>query len=220
FVNFLIEIIEGPTEGIIGQRLRYFPKLYLVIASENCANKTQGAQGTSYRKMGYQWTQVIKEQPALSTWKRSKNKECIVAMNQSDFPTTTATKEFYGNDLIAEAEEKKSYANQRRRPHTFQVGDFGMQIFGVKNKLAPRYDMSTIFPISHIGSDLVEQWKIQSSSFGTRKLFKFKYENQVSLSGYVLLIDFFRKPWEKIYKENVCYRKNKIAFYNISCYFR
>jgi hypothetical protein len=102
---------------------------------------------------------------------------------------------FYGNDLIAEAEEKvriirqnmetlqyrkKSYADQRRRPLTFQVGDFlylkvspmkGVQRFGAKKNLAPRYvgpyqvierkgevvykiqlleDMSTAFPVFHV----------------------------------------------------------------------
>jgi hypothetical protein len=102
---------------------------------------------------------------------------------------------FYGNDLIAEAEEKvwvicqnmetmqyhqKIYADQRWRSLTFQVKDFvylkvspmkGMQRFGAKKKLAPRYvgpyqiierkgevaykiqlpeDMSMIFPVFHI----------------------------------------------------------------------
>jgi len=70
---------------------------------------------------------------------------------------------FYGVDLVNEAEEKvrliqenlrvaqsrqKSYADQRRRPLTFQVGDYvylkvspmkGVNRFGVKGKLAPRY---------------------------------------------------------------------------------
>jgi hypothetical protein len=69
----------------------------------------------------------------------------------------------FGPDVIKEAEEqvqlirnrlkaaqsrKKSYADSRRRPLTFQVGDFvylrvtplkGMQRFHVKVKLAPRY---------------------------------------------------------------------------------
>ena len=43
---------------------------------------------------------------------------------------------------------QKSYANNRRRPLTFEVGDYvylkvspikGVQRFGVKRKLAPRY---------------------------------------------------------------------------------
>jgi hypothetical protein len=102
---------------------------------------------------------------------------------------------FYGNDLIVEAKEKvrvirqsmettqyrkKSYADQRRRPLTFQVRDFvylkvspmkGMQRFGAKKKLGPRYvgpyqiierkggvaykiqlpeDMITIFLVFHV----------------------------------------------------------------------
>jgi hypothetical protein len=75
---------------------------------------------------------------------------------------------------------QKIYADQRRRPLTFEVEDFvylkvspmkGMQRFGAKKKLAPRYvgpyqiierkgevaykiqlpeDMSMIFPVFHI----------------------------------------------------------------------
>jgi hypothetical protein len=75
---------------------------------------------------------------------------------------------------------QKSYADQRRRPLTFEVGDFvylkvspmkGVQRFGAKKKLAPTYvgpyqvierkgevtykiqlpeDMSMIFPVFHI----------------------------------------------------------------------
>jgi hypothetical protein len=75
---------------------------------------------------------------------------------------------------------QKCYVDQRRRPLTFQVGDFvylkvstvkGVQRFGVKKKLAPRYvgpyqiierkgevaykiqlpeGMSTIFPVFHM----------------------------------------------------------------------
>jgi hypothetical protein len=70
---------------------------------------------------------------------------------------------FFGPDLVREAEEKvqciqrnlkkaqsrqKSYADQRRRPLMFEVGDYvylkvspmkGVACFGVKGKLAPRY---------------------------------------------------------------------------------
>jgi hypothetical protein len=69
----------------------------------------------------------------------------------------------FGPDLVTEAENKvkiiqanlktaqsrqKSYADQRRKPLQFQVGDFvylpvsptkGVQRFGIKGKLAPRY---------------------------------------------------------------------------------
>ena len=70
---------------------------------------------------------------------------------------------YYGIDFVAEAEEQvciiqqhmkaaqsrqKSYADKRRRPLTFEVGDYvylkvspikRVQRFGVKRKLAPRY---------------------------------------------------------------------------------
>ena len=69
----------------------------------------------------------------------------------------------FGPDLVTEAEEKvkviqtnlktaqsrqKSYADKRREPLQFKVGDFlylrvsptrGVQRFGIKGKLAPRY---------------------------------------------------------------------------------
>jgi hypothetical protein len=75
----------------------------------------------------------------------------------------TREHKIFGPDLVTEAEEKvktiqnnlkaaqsrqKSYADIRRRPLQFQVGDFvylrvsptrGIQRFGVKGKLAPRY---------------------------------------------------------------------------------
>jgi hypothetical protein len=75
----------------------------------------------------------------------------------------TGERKIFGPDLVIEAEEKvktiqnnlkaaqarqKSYADIRRRPLQFQVGDFvylrvsptrGIQRFGVKGKLAPRY---------------------------------------------------------------------------------
>ena len=70
---------------------------------------------------------------------------------------------YFGFDFATEAEEQvriiqqhmkaaqsrqKNYANKRRRPLTFEVGDYvylkvsplkGVQRFGVKRKLAPRY---------------------------------------------------------------------------------
>jgi hypothetical protein len=75
----------------------------------------------------------------------------------------TGERKIFGPDLVTEAEEKvktiqnnlkaaqtrqKSYADIRRRPLQFQVGDFvylrvsptrGIQRFGVKGKLPPRY---------------------------------------------------------------------------------
>jgi hypothetical protein len=75
----------------------------------------------------------------------------------------TGEHKIFGPDLVTEAEEKvktiqnnlkaaqsrqKSYADIRTRPLQFQVGDFvylrvsptrGIQQFGIKGKLAPRY---------------------------------------------------------------------------------
>jgi hypothetical protein len=75
----------------------------------------------------------------------------------------TGERKVFGPDLVNEAEERiriiqanlkttqsrqKSYADVRRKPLQFQVGDFvylrvsptrGVQRFGVKGKLAPRY---------------------------------------------------------------------------------
>jgi hypothetical protein len=75
----------------------------------------------------------------------------------------TGERKIFGPDLVTEAEEKvkiiqsnlktaqsrqKSYADKRRKPLQFEVGDFvylrvsptrGVQRFGMKGKLAPRY---------------------------------------------------------------------------------
>jgi hypothetical protein len=75
----------------------------------------------------------------------------------------TGERKIFGLDLVAEAENKvkliqanfkaaqsrqKSYADQRRKPLQFQVDDYvylrvsptkGVQRFGIKGKLAPRY---------------------------------------------------------------------------------
>jgi hypothetical protein len=75
----------------------------------------------------------------------------------------TGERQIFGPDLVTKAEDKvkliqaslkatqsrqKSYADQRRKPLQFQVGDFiylrvsptkGVQRFGIKGKLAPRY---------------------------------------------------------------------------------
>jgi hypothetical protein len=75
----------------------------------------------------------------------------------------TGERKIFGPDLVIEAEDKvkiiqsnlktaqsrqKSYADKRRKPLQFQVGDFvylrvsptkGVQRFGIKGKLAPRY---------------------------------------------------------------------------------
>jgi hypothetical protein len=73
----------------------------------------------------------------------------------------TSERKIFGPDLVVEAEDmvkviqanlktaqsrQKSYADQRRKPLQFQVGDFvylrvsptkGVQRFGIKGKLAP-----------------------------------------------------------------------------------
>jgi hypothetical protein len=75
----------------------------------------------------------------------------------------TGKRKIFGPNLVTEAEEKekitqsnlravqyqqKSYADKRRKPLQFEVGDFvylrvsptrGIQRFGIKGKLAPRY---------------------------------------------------------------------------------
>jgi hypothetical protein len=75
----------------------------------------------------------------------------------------TGERQIFGPDLVTEAEDKvkliqtnlkaaqsrqKSYVDQRRKPLQFQVGDYvylrasptkGVQRFGIKGKLAPRY---------------------------------------------------------------------------------
>jgi hypothetical protein len=75
----------------------------------------------------------------------------------------TGERKVFGPDLVVEAEDKvkiiqsnlktaqsrqKSYADKRRKPLQFQIGDFvylrvsptkGVQRFGIKGKLAPRY---------------------------------------------------------------------------------
>jgi hypothetical protein len=75
----------------------------------------------------------------------------------------TGERQIFGPDLVTKAENKvkiiqanlkstlsrqKSYADERRKPLKFQIGDFvylrvsptkGVQRFGIKGKLAPRY---------------------------------------------------------------------------------
>jgi hypothetical protein len=89
-------------------------------------------------------------------------------------------KKDYGIDFIKQAEEqvrtirihmaatqsrKKSYANRRRKPIEFEVGDFvylkvspmkSVKCFGVKRKLAPRY----VDPFQIIGKSEVVAYKI------------------------------------------------------------
>jgi hypothetical protein len=86
-------------------------------------------------------------------------RRCRTPLNWSQ----TGERHIFGPDLVVEAEDKvkviqanlktaqsrqKSYADKRRKPLQFQVGDFvylrvsptkGVQRFGIKGKLAPRY---------------------------------------------------------------------------------
>jgi hypothetical protein len=86
-------------------------------------------------------------------------RKCHIPLNWSE----TGESQVFGPDIIKEVEEQvqlirnclkaaqsrqKSYADSKRRPMTFNVGDFvylrvtpliGMQRFHVKGKLVPRY---------------------------------------------------------------------------------
>jgi hypothetical protein len=86
-------------------------------------------------------------------------RQCRTPLNWS----LTSEREIFGPDLVTEVEEmvkiirnnlkvaqsrQKSYADKRRKPIQFEVGDFvylrvsptqGVQQFGIKGKLAPRY---------------------------------------------------------------------------------
>jgi hypothetical protein len=86
-------------------------------------------------------------------------RQCRTPWNWSQ----TGERKIFGSNLVTEAEEKvkiiqnnlkaaqsrqKSYVDKRRKPIQFEVGDFvylrvsptwGVQRFGIKGKLAPRY---------------------------------------------------------------------------------
>ena len=86
-------------------------------------------------------------------------RRCRTPLNWSE----ASERNFFGPDMVNEAEEQvrliqvylkaaqsrqKNYADKRRRPLVFQVGDpvylrvspmKGVQRFGVRGKLAPRY---------------------------------------------------------------------------------
>jgi hypothetical protein len=95
----------------------------------------------------------------MASFQALYGRQCRTPLNWSQ----TGEREIFGPDLVNEAEEKvkiirnnlkaaqsrqKSYADKRRKPIQFEVGDFvylrvsptrGVQRFGIKGKLAPRY---------------------------------------------------------------------------------
>jgi hypothetical protein len=95
----------------------------------------------------------------MSPFEALYGRRCQTPLSWSE----TGERKIFGPDLVVEAEDKvriiqanlktaqsrqKSYADQRRKPLQFQVGDFvylrvspikGVQRFGIKGKLAPRY---------------------------------------------------------------------------------
>jgi hypothetical protein len=95
----------------------------------------------------------------MSPFEALYGRRCRTPLSWSE----TGERKIFGPDLVVEAEDKvriiqanlktaqsrqKSYADQRRKPLQFQVGDFvylrvspikGVQRFGIKGKLAPRY---------------------------------------------------------------------------------
>jgi hypothetical protein len=95
----------------------------------------------------------------MSPFEALYSRRCRTPLSWSE----TCERKIFGPDLVAETEDKvriiqanlktaqsrqKSYADRRRKPLQFQVGDFvylrisptkGVQRFGIKGKLAPRY---------------------------------------------------------------------------------
>jgi hypothetical protein len=95
--------------------------------------------------------------PKMAPFRALYGRRCRTPLRWSQ----TGERKIFGPDLVTEAEEKvktiqnnlkaaqsrqKSYANIRRRPLQFQVGNFvflrvsptrGIQQFGIKGKLAP-----------------------------------------------------------------------------------
>jgi hypothetical protein len=95
----------------------------------------------------------------MSPFEALYGRRCRTPLSWSE----TGERKIFGPDLVIEAEDKvriiqanlktaqsrqKSYADRRRKPLQFQVGDFvylrvspikGVQHFGIKGKLAPRY---------------------------------------------------------------------------------
>jgi hypothetical protein len=95
----------------------------------------------------------------MSPFEALYGRKCRTPLSWSE----TGERKIFGPDLVMEAEDRvriiqanlktaqsrqKSYADRRRKPLQFQIGDFvylrvsptkGVQRFGIKGKLAPRY---------------------------------------------------------------------------------
>jgi hypothetical protein len=95
----------------------------------------------------------------MSPFEALYGRKCRTPLSWSE----TGERKIFGPDLVIEAEDRvriiqanlktaqsrqKSYADRRRKPLQFQIGDFvylrvsptkGVQRFGIKGKLAPRY---------------------------------------------------------------------------------
>jgi hypothetical protein len=107
----------------------------------------------------FSYNNSYKESIKMALFEALYGRKCRTPLNWVE----PGKQRYYGNDFVEDTEEKvkiirqhieaaqscqESYADQRRRPLTFQVGDHvylkvspmkGVQRFGVKRKLAPRY---------------------------------------------------------------------------------
>jgi hypothetical protein len=164
----------------------------------------------------------------------------------------TGERKIFGPDLIIEAEDKvkviqanlktaqsrqKSYADRRRKPLQFQVGDFiylrvsptkGVQRFGIKGKLAPRYigpieilkvcgpvaykvrlpsQMAAIHDVFHI-SQLKKCIKVPTEIVETRAI---EIEHDLS---------YTEQPIQILYTKQRVTRRKKIKIYKIRTSFK
>ena len=107
----------------------------------------------------FSYNNSYQESIKMAPFEALYGRRCRTPLNWSE----PGEREFFGVDLVKDMEEKvkqiqenmkiaqsrqKSYADKRRRPLKFQIGDFvylkvsptkGVTRFGVKGKLAPRY---------------------------------------------------------------------------------
>ena len=107
----------------------------------------------------FSYNNSYQESIKMAPFKALYGRKCRTPLNWVEL----GERRYYGIDFVKEAEQRvqiiqghmeaaqawqKSYADKRRRPLTFEVGDYvylkvlpmrGVQRFGVKKKLAPRY---------------------------------------------------------------------------------